>query len=551
MPVINFKHSDLCSLLGRDVPLEELVERIPLIGADMHQTEGGSEDMSVEFFPDRPDMFSVEGLARSLRAFLGIEPGMREYAVEGSDIAVVTEDAVLGVRPFLACAAVRGVAMGDEAIRSLMELQEKLHMTIGRKRSKIAIGVHDLDKVVPPFRYTAVGPLGASFVPLNRSEPMDLATILEEHEKGREYAHLLEGKGAYPVIFDRDGDVLSFPPIINGALTAVTPRTENIFIDVTGTDRKAVNGALNIVATALAERGGRICAVRMEGADPRLSPDLGGTPFSIPVGECNRFLGLSLSPGEMGAAAERMGMSAAVRGDEIEVTVPSTRLDIMHKVDLFEDVAIGHGFERFGGPYASRQTPGGLEPLTSLSDKMRDVMVGLGFMEVTTLTLSNERDEFGISGLPAKAPTRITNPITEDHTCLRSYLMPSLMRILRHNRHRDLPQRIFEVGLVSDGHRCSPRLCGMVTASRAPFTEIKSITESVVREMGVEHAVSPCGYGAFIEGRGAFVSCGGREMGFFGEVSPKVVTDFGITHPVAAFEIDLSGIVGGRAGGLF
>ena len=551
MPVINFKYSDLCALMGREVPQEILIEKIPLIGADMHQTEGFSEEMSVEFFPDRPDLFSVEGLARALRAFLDIEPGLKRYTVEDSDIAAAIEDPVLNVRPYFACAVIRDICVTDDLIRSLMELQEKLHMTIGRKRSKIAIGVHDLDKVEPPFRYTAVRPEEASFVPLNRTERMDLREILRSHDKGKEYAHLLEGKERYPIIFDKNNDVLSFPPIINGALTTVTTDTKNIFIDVTGNDQKAVKGALDIVATALAERGGRICSVKMEKGGSGRSPDLRELKIKISVKECCRFLGIDLSEDGVKEAVERMGMSVSFSGDEAVVSAPSTRLDMMHKVDIFEDVAVGYGFERFGGTYLSQQTSGELGPVTSFSDKMRDVMVGLGFTEVTTLTLSNQKDEFERSGLPVKTSTCVTNPITEDHTCLRSYLMPSLMRILRHNKHRDLPQRIFEIGFVSDEHRTTPHICGMVAASKTSFTEIKSIAESVAREMGIEYKISSCGYRTFVEGRGAFISSDGRETGFFGEVSPKVIADYEMTHPVMFFEMDPSRIIDEKAGRLF
>ena len=551
MPVINFKYTDLCSLIGKKVPQEVLIERIPLIGADMHQTEGFCEDMSVEFFPDRPDLFCVEGLARALRAFLDIEPGLKKYSVSDSNIVATVEDPVLNVRPCFACAAVKDVNVTDDLIRSLMELQEKLHMTIGRKRSKLAIGVHDLDKVEPPFRYTAVKPGEISFIPLNSTEKMDLKEILKSHDKGKEYANLLNGKEKYPIILDKNNDVLSFPPIINGALTTVTTSTKNIFIDVTGNDQKAVKGALDIVATALAERGGKICRVKMVNCSSDHSPDLREMKSQISIKECCRFLGIDLSGNEMKEAIERMGMSASVNGDMVDILIPSTRLDMMHKVDLYEDVAIGYGFERFGGPYISRQTPGELGPVTSFSNKMRDVMIGLGFTEVTTLTLSNQKDEFERSGLPVKTSTRVTNPITEDHTCLRSYLMPSLMRILRHNKHRDLPQRIFEIGFVSDEHHTTPHMCGMVAASKTSFTEIKSIAESVAREMSIEYAISPCEYRTFIDGRGAFISSNGKVVGFFGEVSPKVITDYEMTHPVMMFEIDLSNIIEDKAGSLF
>jgi phenylalanyl-tRNA synthetase beta chain len=269
------------------------------------------------------------------------------------------------------------------------------------------------------------------------------------------------------------------------------------------------------------------------------------------VKECSKFLGVELSGKGVKEAAEKMGMSAYVTGAGVKIKIPSTRLDVMHKVDIFEDIAIGYGFDRFGGAYISQQTSGALGPAESFSERMRDVMVGLGFTEVTTLTLSNQKDEFERSGLPVKRSTVITNPITEDHTCLRSYLMPSLMRILRHNKHRDLPQKIFEIGFVSDEHNTVPHLCGIVAASKTSFTEIKSITEAAVREMNIEYKITSCKYRTFIDGRGAFVSLKGNNIGFFGEVSPKVITDYEITHPVMMFEIDLTPIISERSGSLF
>ena len=240
MPVINFEYHDLCSMLGEEVPRRTLLDRIPMIGADMHDTEGEVDDMTVEFFPDRPDLYSVEGLARGMRAFLDIEPGMTEYEVQDSDIDVYVDDSVKEIRPYFRCAVILGVDVDDALLRSIMEMQEKLHITIGRKRSKLAIGIHDLDKVEPPFTFKAVGPHDIRFVPLAKTEEWDLDEILEKHEKGVAYAHLLKGKSKYPIILDKNGNVLSFPPIINGSLTTVTTDTHNLFIDVTGMDEKAV-----------------------------------------------------------------------------------------------------------------------------------------------------------------------------------------------------------------------------------------------------------------------------------------------------------------------
>lgn len=523
-----------------------------MIGADMGDTEGDTDDMSVEFFPDRPDMYSVEGVARAMRAFLDIEPGMKTYPVSDSDIEVTVDPSVKSVRPYFLCGVVRDVDVTDEFLRSLMELQEKLHITIGRKRSKLAIGIHDLSKVKAPFVYKLVDPHSVRFVPLAMDEEMDLAEILQKNEKGREYNRLLDGMTEYPVILDRDGQVLSFPPIINGRLTTVTVGKHDLFIDVTGNDRKAVKGALDIVACALAERGGRIETVVMhDGAETFRSPDLTPAVRTISVPACDRFLGKEIGPEKTVECLRRMGMDAVAEGDEVTVTIPPVRLDIMHDVDIYEDVATGYGFERFGGPYSVTQTPGALLPETAFSEGVRDVMLGLGFTEVCTLTLSNQRDEFGISGLPEYDVVRVLNPITEDHTCLRAYLAPSLVKILRHNKHRDLPQRIFEIGYVVRDQVTQLRLCAMSTASRVPFTEVKSWTESVLREAGIEYTLEPCEYTTFVPGRGALIRSGGKVIGMFGEMAPQVVVDYGVTHPIGFCEIDLEPIIANKKDTLF
>ena len=552
MPLINFKYSDLCDLLGEKVPQETLVERIPMIGADMHDTEPGCDDMGVEFFPDRPDLYSVEGLARAMRAFLDIEPGMRKYNVGRSGVEVRVDQSVKSVRPWFLCGIVRDVEVTDEFLRSLMELQEKLHITIGRKRSKLAIGIHDLSKVEPPFTYSLADPHSVRFVPLAMDEEMDLEEILTKNEKGRAYAHLLDGYTGYPVIQDRDGSVLSFPPIINGVLTTVTVGRHDLFVDVTGNDYKAVKGALDIVCTALAERGGRIESVTMHDGDRTFeSPDLTPSVRRFSASACDRFLGTELGPEGMVECLRRMGMDASAEGDEVTAVIPSVRLDIMHDVDLYEDVATGYGFERFGGPYSLVQTAGSSLPVTVFMESLRDIMIGLGYTEVTTLTLSNPQDEFVISGLPEMDVVKVLNPITEDHTCLRAYLIPSLVKILRHNKHRDLPQRIFEVGyVVRDGHT-RPRLCAMATASKTSFTEIKSLTESVLREIAVDCTLEACDIPTFVPGRGARVMFDGKEVGIFGEMSPAVVVGYEITHPIIFMELDLEPIMAEKRGTLF
>ncbi|MCL2712535.1 MAG: phenylalanine--tRNA ligase subunit beta [Methanomassiliicoccaceae archaeon] len=539
MPVINFNYEDLCKMIGKKVSKDVLMHRIPMIGADMHDDDE-SDEMSVEFFPDRPDLYSAEGLARSLRSFLDIDTKMKRYDVVNTGITMNVDRSVKDVRPYILCAAVLDIDINDDILRSLMEMQEKLHLTIGRKRSKVAIGVHDLDNVEQPFIYKAVRPNEISFVPLAKTEKWDLDEILKNHEKGKDYAHLLCGKARYPIILDSKDNVLSFPPIINGVLTTVTTKTKNLFIDVTGTDEKAVKGALNIIVTALAERGGSVGSVRMNDGTSFISPDLRPSERKINVKECEKFLGRKIGKDGIIKALKRMGSDASADKDDIIVLIPATRLDIMHSVDIYEDVAIGYGFENFGSKHELSQTTGKKRDMTVVSERLRDVMIGLGYTEVTTLTLSSEDDEFIVSGLPEKNVVKVKNPITEDHTCLRSSLLPSVMRVIRKNKHRDLPQRIFEIGDVIADTKRQRRLCAVATHSKTSFTEMRSVAESVLREMNISYSLKECDYETFIKGRGAEIIVRNEVNGYFGEMSPEIIIRFGTDRPVMFFEMIVS-----------
>ncbi|MBD3388718.1 MAG: phenylalanine--tRNA ligase subunit beta [Candidatus Altiarchaeales archaeon] len=262
MPSVEFDMGDLSHLMGCPYDLEELRERIPMLGVDMERLD--EEKIVLEVFPNRPDLLSVEGFARALRGFLGAEPGMPEYSAVDSDVTLYVDPSVDAVRPAVSTGLVLGVDLDDYTVKSVMDMQEKLHLTHGRNRLKVAIGVHDLDKVEPPFTYKAVDPDSVSFVALDMDEEMTLSEILEKHPKGRDYAWTLEGKSKYPLFVDSRDNVLSFPPIINGELTRLTPNTRNLFLDLTGNDQHAVDVACNIISTSLADRGGKIERVRVE-----------------------------------------------------------------------------------------------------------------------------------------------------------------------------------------------------------------------------------------------------------------------------------------------
>ncbi len=529
-------YGDLINLLGKQLTVDEAVDRITFLGSG---PEGVSGDvMTFDVFPNRPDLYSVEGIARGLRGFLGLEVGLPKYAVTSSGIEFWVDPNTQPVRPFAVGGIVRGVELDDALLRSLVDLQERLHTTTGRKRKKVAIGIHDLDKVSPPFRYKAVQPHEACFVPLGLAKEMDLAEILESHDKGREYGPLVRGKDRYPLIVDQNGVVLSFPPVINGIVTQLTSDTRNLFLDVTGTEFEAVSGCLNILATALAERGGKIQTVKTIYADRTIeTPDLTPISMSLDVGRARELLGLDLTPEATVDLLRRMRHDARADGNTIHVQAAAYRLDLLHEVDLSEDLAIAWGYDRYPRALARRQTIGTPLPKNSFSDSLRQLLIGYGYQEVMSLTVASA-DE------PLATPDRavVLNPVTSDLTTLRSSVLPGLLNLFRLNKHRELPQRIFEVADVVLEGKNARHVGGAAMHHRASFTEGKSLVLSLLRDVGRSGAMEPVEDPNFIAGRAASVLLEGREVGRFGELHPRILEAYTLVQPAMAFELDVEAL---------
>lgn len=537
MTVVEFEHDEFLELVGARLTVEEVEAKVSMMGTAPEGVDGTLHRFDAN--PDRPDWLSVEGIARAFRGILGVETGLPKYDVRPSDIAFEIDGSVRDVRPHAVGAIVRDVEFTEPLLKSVITLQENLHLTHGRRRSKVAIGIHDVDKVRPPFVYRAVRPNEVRFVPLGMAESMDLAAILARHEKGVEYGHIVRDKDRYPIILDADGEVLSFPPIINGVVTQLSPETRNLFLDVTGTEAEAVETALNIVCAALADRGATLESVELRSPDgSRRTPDFAPMTRDLDVSYANGWLGLALSAAEMAECLRRMRHDAEPRGGVLAVRTPRYRADILHPVDLVEDVAIGHGFDRFPTSLPRRQTIGGTTPLGEFSDGMRTLLVGHGYQEVMSLDVAPPEEAW-------ESPSRVAiiNPVAAEASRVRSSLLPSLLALLALNKHRDLPQRVFEVAdAVRDG--ANVRLVAGVTLhAKAGFTEMKSLLQGLVRDAGKAFDLEAREDPNFIPGRCAAVRADGAEVGRFGEVHPRVLSGYGLGYPAAAFELAVSGLL--------
>jgi len=517
-----------------------ILEKVPLIGSDIERLEEDHAD--VEFFPDRPDLFSPEGVARAMRGYLGIETGLPSYPVKPSGISFTIDPKLANIRPVLSAAVIRGVSFDDESIQSIMSLQESLHWAVGRGRSKVAIGIHDLDTVRPPFRYIA-SPRTRAFVPLDYTEWMSMEEILEKHPKGRDYAKIVKDFPLFPLIIDSHDHVLSFPPIINGERTRVTIDTKNILLDTTGTDRRAVSVAVNIICTAMAEAGATIESVEIEGAQ---TPTLAPAERTVSVKECSRLLGVDLTTSSMVELLKRMRFGAEPAGaDRVKVKVPCYRADIMHDWDLFEDVGIAYGYDKLESLPPKTSTVGKPHPVQVVMVLAREAFTGLGYLEVMPFTLTSEEIMYARMQRPeTKGVLHVMHPITIENTVVRTELLPLLLEFLTINRHRELPQRLFTIGDVVVDCRTHQQAAGVSTHPDADFSEAYASADAVLHELSVDYTVKESADPAFIDGRRGDIIVTGKRIGIFGEIHPAVLTAFELEHPVAAFEFDLRAVPG-------
>lgn len=535
MAVVTYNRKDLEGLVGKKLSGKVLLEEIPLLGTPVEEIS--KDEITFEVFPNRPDLLSIEGFARALRGFLGLEPGLDTYEVKQGNIEFFIEPSVRSIRPCFATAVIRHVEFNDSMVQSVMQFQEKIHDTLGRKRRKVSIGIHDLDEVVPPFYYRAIDPKSIRFIPMDMDRELDLRQILEQHPKGKDYAFILEGKKKYPIIVDKANQVLSFPPIINGELTRVTGRTRNLLLDITGTDRFACLQALNILCTAFADRGCTIESVKLVSTTDEYLPDLRATERTLDCDYCNRLLGINLSPKQIADRLKQMKYGVSKVSKTLSVLVPPYRTDILHPIDLVEDVAIAHGYMSFSPQISEIATTGMSSPQENFEATLREIMIGFGFNETINFVLTNTEKEFGLMDREAGELVTIANPRTSDYTHFRGSLLPSMLESVKFNARHPIPQRIFEIGDVASDGKTQRKLGAVIVGENTNYSELRSYLEGLLRELEMSRfKIKAVSHPTFIEGRVAQVSGNGFSA-LLGEVAPQVLNNFGIEYPVVAMEV--------------
>ncbi|WMT51301.1 MAG: phenylalanine--tRNA ligase subunit beta [Ferroplasma sp.] len=524
MVVIREKKQELIRNIGNNY-FSRLRDFAGIIG---YSIEEDDDEFKIEFNPDRPDLFSFYALKSAMRTFYEgdypIEPIFhRMKSLLGVDASLKNE------RPFALSFTATGKPLG-KYYSHIIDYQERLHETAGKSRRKMAIGIHDLDSVKPPFKLTMVNRKRISFTTYDNFHGT-AEEILQNHDKGKQYGNLILSRDSVPVILDREGDVLSMPPIINGIKSRISENTSRLFFDITGTDYNAVFHALYLFAYEMSYIGYNVSIPEIAGRAGRYD----WREISLTHGEIKKIMGIEPECTVM--LLRKMGYRCEVSSNGYLARVPGNRIDVMGPVDLIEDIAKAYGYARIEERVLVTSGTGHPYIYNDYSSKIRDIMTSLNYQEVKTFVLNS--GEFyrhtGYSG-----DVSIENPKSLDYSVIRDKLFPGIMALLSINRRRKLPVKIFEIGDVVVSGTQENHLSVLFNNSRASYSDIYQIMEYLIsRTSGSDYRVEPAVFPEILPGRGGRIIIGGDSAGIIGEMNPAIFEDFGIPNPVAFLEINL------------
>jgi phenylalanyl-tRNA synthetase beta chain len=514
---------------------------------------------------------------------------------------MTVQASVAQVRPFVTAAVLRGVTFTEDRYQSFIDLQDKLHQNLCRKRSLVSIGTHDLSTLKPPFSYEARAPKDIWFRPLNQDEEMDghrLMEVLSTHQQLKAYLPLIRDSPVYPVIYDTDKVVLSLPPIINGDHSKIRLETRDVFIEVTATDLTKANVVLNTVVAMFSEFASTPFVA--EPVEVIYTADYPGNTFTKPgdrivypkldarvmeanVGRMKTALSLEhLTGKQVHDLLCKMSVPCTLSKKDpnvLHVNVPVTRSDIMHECDLVEDLAIAYGYNNLHLEVPMTFAGASEQPVNHLSDMLRQELAMAGFTECLNWALVSRKENFTqmrraekieevwrTAARPHEYSTSsvsisVSNPKSKDFEIIRTSMLPGILKTLANSKHNPPPIKLFEVGdvVIQDPTRETMsknvrRICAVDAAMVSKFADMHGVVDQIMYSLGCEpehehdekskrrpFRIEASEDPSFFPGMQGNIICDGVVIGVVGVLHPEVVNSkgFDINMPTTAFELNL------------
>lgn len=547
MAVLDITFSELKEKINQDISLEELEDVLFNFGLEIDSYNLESDDLKIDITADRPDMLSLEGFSRAIKSYLGLELA-KEYKIRKSNYKVIVDESVKNIRPFTVCAVIKNLDLNDSKIKQLIWAQEKLHLTLARKRKVGAIGIYPLNKISFPIYFKASKGEDLKFIPLGETKVMTGLEILRNHPTGIEYSSLLNGFDKYPYFIDSNNEILSMPPIINSQKTGqVEVSTKEVFIECSGFNLEKLKQILNIIVTMFSDFGGEIYSVEVEyGSEKLITPNLNYSKKIVSLDYLNKVLGTNIDLDNTCKLLNKMLYICKKKGKDLEVLVPAFRSDVLHDVDIADDLARAYGFSNIELRLPQISTIGELLDSSVLQDNIINTMAQLGYQEVRPLSLSSKVEQFDNFNISGENYLELGYSKDKTLDVIINWLTPKLLKILKNNQHMVYPQKIFSCDyvVVADDKtdvksRTIMHLAAMIANPKINFTKIASSLYSLCNLFGWDLKLEQKQYDFYIKGRSAQIVINNKSVGHIGELSVNVLRKNNYFIPVSNFEINI------------
>lgn len=566
MPKVTVARKDLFRELEIDMNEDEFRDLCFEFGLELDDvtieknSEGNNETFyKIEVAANRYDLLCLEGLTQALKVFLGKQDPPRFALTEVQDpVCVKVCESTLKIRQFIVCAVLRDLKFTPLSYASFIDLQEKLHQNICRKRTLVSVGTHDLDTVQGPFEYVAVPPSEIKFKALSQDEERtaeELMQIYSNDVRMKKYVPIIKDSAVYPLVRDANGVVLSMPPIINGEHSKITLNTKNVLIECTATDLTKAHIVLNTIIAAFSQ----YCEVKFTAEPVKIlysdheetTPVFNEREIYIDPTYVNTLIGIQINTEKMGELLKKMGISSAKQDAGLLVKVPITRTDILHPCDIAEDIGIGYGYNNIKKVIPKTMTVGKEQPLNLVTDLLR-VECGLaGYTEILTFALHSYSFNYNFLRRPVDGlDVEISNPKALEFQLPRTTLLPGILRTLASNSNQQLPLKIFEISDVvfqDPSNEVNARnqryLAAGFCGHSAGLENIHGLLDVVMKKLDFkwpgDYLLKEADDPAFFAKRQVHVFIGDVKVGIFGIIHPEVLENFSLSFPVSAIEIDI------------
>ena len=546
MPVVELNLNRIKKLVSGNITKKKIIDVLPFLGLDIESQDG--DEIRIEYSPNRPDYSTDFGIALGLQGLLAVKKGVQKLNIKKTGKYEINVDSSVNkIRPFVTGIVAKNGTIDDQTIKQLMNMQEDLHFGIGRKRKKSSIGLHDLDTILLPLTYTTTT-RDKSFIPLNETKEKSISDILSETDVGQNYGWVLGDSKNVPIIIDSEGNTVSFPPIINAALTTVTTKTKNILVEVTSIEKDAAEDMLSVVSSILQMAGFQISELKISGGK-NSTPKLNERNIIYDPKLTSEILGIEMSPSNMVTCLKKCRLDATIKGKKITCVIPRYRFDIFGPMDLVEEIALGYGIDNLEPKLSPSITIGEKDNVTIKTNLITKTAVGLGLLEVVNSSLTSKKILYELTKRDSSEMISVLDSKSQEHTILRDSLLSGLLENLSKNIHETYPQKLFETGVVfTKGKpiRESINLAVIMAHKDTNFSEIKAILQSILRtQFKIECKTKPSSESQelFAKGKYADVYVNDKKIGEMGEICNEILDNFRIRTSVVGFEITLSGLI--------